>query len=167
MQRLIVVATLKSPHGVKGECKLFSHSGEINHLKELTAAILRFNGHERQIEIEHVRGTGKNPIAKIKGLDSPEAVKELGGAEILVERDKASKLSQGEYYIADLVGCRICVSETTRGVVVSVWENSASDLLETKLTDGRVVHIPMIDQFIAEVDIPQKCISLVDEWILQ
>jgi 16S rRNA processing protein RimM len=166
MKDLIVVATIKAPHGLQGECKIFTHSGEIEHLKTIRNAQLFFKGHQKGVEVEYFRGSVKNPILKIKNLDTPEKVKELSGAELMVPRSEAAKLEEGQFYIADIVGCTIYFEDREIGRVKSVWESAASDVLEVELHQGGIAHIPIQEPYIEDFNPNTGRIDLCVDWII-
>jgi len=51
------------------------------------------------------------------------------------------------------------------GVVKSIIENGATDLLEIKVEGGTRI-IPLTEQFIGTIDVQAKTIELKDDWVL-
>lgn len=167
MGRLLVAALIRSAHGVRGECKITSTSGEAEHLKNLGSAILRYQGLEKHIVVEHVRGALPNLILKIKGLETPEQVNQLRGAQILVDAASASPLAANEYYAADLEGLALVFRGEVLGQIVSVWDSGAGSNLEVRKGDDTTVHIPFRNEFVGKVDLATKQVELLVDWILE
>ena len=165
--RYLPCAKVRTSHGVKGEFKIFWLSPNLEPLKDLTHGRLKLNNQERDVEIEQVRGSLPNLIMKIKGIDSPEAVRNIIGAEILRQVNPDKELAPGEFFAQDLIGLTVTYQGDTRGKVLSVWETSASDMLEIEKVDGITVHIPFLNQFVGEVNLDEKTMELVVDWVLE
>jgi len=165
--RYLPCARVKTSHGVKGEFKIFCLSPNLEEIEKLTLGHLRLKNQVREIEIEHIRGSLPNLIMKIKGIDSPEAVRLISGAEILRKVDPQKELSTNEFFAQDLVGVELELHGEYRGKILSVWENAASDMLEIEKSNGTIVHIPFLQQFVGDVNIETKKMELLVDWILE
>ncbi len=88
---------------------------------------------------------------KLKGIESPEDVKSLSGAEIWVNRRFASALEKDEYYLADLCGCQVFQGNKKIGFVKSVVEGGGRDILEVQGKDGGICMIPFTRHFVSDV----------------
>jgi 16S rRNA processing protein RimM len=160
-----VAARLGSPFGLRGFVKVHSLSGEIEHLLRLRRAILRQGGREWAWEIEEAEGPAL--VMKFRGIDSPEAAKPLAGAELLVGRDEAAPLGQGEYYIEDLKGLEVWEGTETLGLISDVLEGGGGSLVELRLKTGETRLVPFRDEFFGEIDIPGRRARLLCRWILE
>jgi 16S rRNA processing protein RimM len=167
----LVIGKIVSSHGVRGEMKIKSLSGEDTHFRSAEKLLVRtvFGGtaRDRELKVVSVRGAQPNLIVAFEGISSPEEAQKYRGAQVLLDRSLAAPLAEGEYYFADLEGCDVFYGEEKRGTVKSVWENSNCDMLEVVLTDGQVVQVPLQDQFVDEVDTERKVIALRVDWILE
>ena len=190
MERL-VAATIRTSFGVKGELKLESVSGELEHLLNLESVVLRPPGGKpaglastarreaampaRQAQrvtegyefgVERARRQGSAVIVKLAGIDTPEEAKWWSGAEVLVPRENASLRSEEEYYYADLVGCTVRSDGNSVGSVRSIWNNGSNDILEVETENGLRM-IPFRSEFIGAVDIEEARIELIAPWVLE
>jgi 16S rRNA processing protein RimM len=163
----LATARLHSPHGLKGEMKASSISGDDRHLYKLTEARLTVGTKSSSVKIEAVKKSGQNVLIKIAGIDSPEAAKAWSNAILSVPRELASSLSQGEYYCADLVGCRVYHGDQSIGEITAVFEAAGNDLLEICLADTSVRNVPFRKEFIGDVDIAGRKVELKELWILE
>ncbi len=193
----LVVGIIRSPHGVKGNVKVESTSGECEHFYSLTDVTLRKNGTEKNFTVETVEGNTANLIIKFTGIDSPEEAKKYSGAEIVVPKDKACPLKDGEYYVEDLKQCAVIYSTKNDGLadnsapaqirvgtITDVLEGGEKDFLEVCLTEsvdallnrtddavktnaGRKVLVPFRKEFIGTVDIKNRVVNLMHLWILE
>ena len=150
----LVVGIIRSAHGLAGKFKVESTSGEVEHFFDLTEVTLRKDGTERKAEVESVEGGNPFLIMKCAGVDTPEQAAKLAGAEIVVPRDKACPLYEGEYYVEDLKNCALIYepgSESNAknglndgvkpepivaGIVTDVLEGGAGDLLEVSVSES-------------------------------
>ncbi|MBB6479122.1 ribosome maturation factor RimM [Spirochaeta isovalerica] len=163
---LIAIGKIRTSHGIKGFVKVVSFSGETDHFYDLEKIILKSDRQERESVIEEVKPLGDSVILKIAGIDSPEKAKTLAGMEILVPRDNAAPLNEGEYYHADLVQCSLRYDGEIIGRVKSIIEGGGGELFEVELNSGESVLIPFRDEFIGDISIDGKLIELKEKWIL-
>ncbi len=175
----LAIGRLGSPHGVHGDLKVKSYSGEFAHfldLVELDLEPARDEGspaaRERPVpRILHVRvrrieeGPG-GLLAAFQGYDSPEAARALTGMEIVVPRDKAAPLGPDEWYVADLVGLELVHEGKSLARVVSVIEGGPDPWLEAELEGGRRALVPFRKEFVGAVDVPAGSIELLAPWLL-
>lgn len=176
MSQRLVIGRVLSSHGVRGEIKVQSLSGEDAHFKALTRVWLKQAGREWEMKVASVRGALPNLIVALDGISSPEDARKFRGADVLVERSQASRRKEGEYYFADLVGCELLFQGSVMATVTAVWENSNCYMLESRLIDrnddtsekgAETVQIPFQDHFIGNVDTDRKQIELLVDWILE
>lgn len=169
MNDVLAVALIQSPHGLKGECKVRSLSGEWDHLFALKGRVvtLRREGAILQKTLEDIRVLEPHVLVKFSGIASPEAARTLTGMELVVSRSDAAPLGPGEFYIADLQGCAVVCQDTTVGSIRSVWDSGAHTMLEVLLTEGRTVHVPFMDRYVGAVDLEARRVEIATPWILE
>jgi 16S rRNA processing protein RimM len=164
---LLAVGIISSTHGITGELKVKSFSGEHAHLLALREAILRKGTAERKVTFEWVRRQDPGVIVKVEGLETPEKARALVGWEIWVARSSAAPLGDGEYYAADLCRCRVWFGEEEVGAVRSVWEGGPAQLLEVVGKEGTTFLVPFSEHFIGDVDLANGKISLKEDGIIR
>lgn len=151
-------------HGLRGHVKVRSLSGEAAHFLGLREVRLRRGGQEvRHAVVEEASAGGGTVRVKLAGVDTPEQAQDLIGCELWVDRAQAAPLSPGEYYLADLVGCRVLGPNGPVGTVASVVGTGASDLLEIRGEDGRFFFVPFRDPFVGEVDVEAATVRLTED----
>lgn len=163
----LIIGRILAPHGVRGEMKVQSLSGEDAHFKALSRVWLKKSGREFEMKVRGVRGALPNLIIAFENVDSPEEAGKFRGAEVLAERDQAAIRKDGEFYYADLTGCMIVYHSVEMAEVKSVWDNGNCHMFECELKDGGIVQIPFQNQFIGDVDTDRKQIELLVDWILE
>jgi 16S rRNA processing protein RimM len=161
------IGTVRAAFGVEGFLTVLSHSGEYGHFKRLKGVTLLIGGKRRTAVIEATRVTGKGIQVRFQGLDTPEAARSLVGAEILVPRSAAAPLAPGQCYVVDLVGGALLHEGREVAKILSIVEGGQYDFFESELADGRVVLVPYSKEFIGDVDVPNRRVQLLKDWILE
>ncbi|GHV04333.1 ribosome maturation factor RimM [Spirochaetia bacterium] len=180
MTEKFVVGLVGSPFGLKGFVKVKSLSGEIDHLLKLKSVILRQGAVERVWEIEESAPSFPSVVLKFKGIDTPEDAKALSGAELIANREQASPLKKGEYYIEDLRGLEVILDPSAApegvpddekpeilGHITDILEGGGGNLVEVKLLSGETRLVPFRDEFFGEVNLETRKIMLLNQWILE
>lgn len=163
----IAVGVVRTSHGVRGHLKIKSLSGETDHLLGLSNVTLAKGENERQFQVEDVSVSGPDVLFKLGGVDSPEEARRFSSWEVRVPRELAARIGEGDYYIADLVRCRIVKDGRTLGSVKSVCEGAQADLLEIEDENGKLHFVPFMERFVGTVDLERREIELKAEWLLE
>ncbi|TFG65089.1 MAG: 16S rRNA processing protein RimM [Spirochaetales bacterium] len=168
MTEKLVTGVITTSHGRDGLVKVKSMSGETGHFHAMKEVVLRREERLKTFKVEKVKDAGSGfVLLKLEGVSSPEEAKKWGGWEILVDRDSATPLGRGEFYIMDLKGCALEKDGVSLGIVEGIYSTFPADLLEVRCRDNRTVLVPFSDQFIGNVDAAGKVIELKQEWILE
>lgn len=162
----IAIGKIRTSHGIKGQLKVLSFSGQTEHFLKLKEFVLRKDGKERVLPVESIKAAGSMILVKLRGVDNPEIGKTYSGWEIWTSRKFAAPLRSGEYYIKDLNGCNIVNNGKVFGKIAGISENSINDLLEVK-TDSGIFIIPFKEEYIGDVDIKSGTVELTALWLLE
>jgi len=135
----VVLAAVAGAHGVGGEVRLKLFAEGLDSLKRHK----RLFAGERPLTVTSVRQGGSGAIVRFAELGDRAAAEALRGQLLTVPRAELPPLGEGEYYFADLIGLP-CVSPAgaTLGVVKTVENYGAGDLLEIEIPGGRSALIP-------------------------
>ncbi|MDR2552071.1 MAG: ribosome maturation factor RimM [Treponema sp.] len=178
MTKRFTAALVGAPFGLTGRVKIVSVSGEERHLLNLQRTVLRQGTSEQEYAIE---GVFTAPLSvKFAGIDSPEAVKALQGAEILVSRAAAAPLGQDEFYVEDLKGLTVYAAYTAAdtaaagqsdppkavGNILDIVEGGGGFLAEILVTSGEKRLVPFRGEFFGAVDPAAGRAELLVPWIL-
>ena len=195
MTEQFVVGIVRGTHGVSGEFKVESTSGEYDHFYHMDEVTITDGTNSRLVEIESVKEGNKVLYMKLAGINSPEDAAKFNRWEIVVPREKAHKLQKDEWYIEDLKGSSVWYKDTAGdtapalddnsvvGTVTNVLEGGSGYLVEIKLSEscrllgddikfnkkGKVntVYVPFKDEFIGKINIEEKTMQLMHLWILE
>jgi 16S rRNA processing protein RimM len=100
-------------------------------------------------------------LARLAGVESPEAARQLKGSKVFVQRESLPAPEQGHYYLADLVGLEVVNEQGKVLGEVKRWVfNGAQDVME--VAGDRTRLIPWIATVVREVDLQNRRIRI--EW---
>ena len=144
--------------GVRGELKLdASRIGDDAMRPGIAVNAKLSDGTERGVTVSAVRRHQDRPLIRFADVDDVTAATVFVGAQLSIARSDAP-LSAGEYFDEDLIGCRIIdESQTERGVVTGVLHYPVQDMLVIGKSTSL---LPLVQAFIARVDIASKTISV-------
>lgn len=163
----IIVGKVRTSHGVKGDLKVFSTSGDYDHYSNFKSVTLKKGNRSKDFIVQAIKGSGPSTLLKLEGIETPEEGKLYAGYDILVEDEHKSPCQDGEYYQSDLIGCDLIFENNSLATVIQMVYGGPNDLLEVKRADNEVVVlVPFRNEFIGDVDIKNKTIQLRVDWIL-
>ncbi|MBR3469019.1 MAG: 16S rRNA processing protein RimM [Lachnospiraceae bacterium] len=155
METRFQVGVITSPHGVIGEVNVFPTTDDPKRFRRLKEVILVQGKNEKTVEIESVKFFKNMVILKLAGYDDRDAVEKLRQCSLFVPREKAVRLKEDEYFIADLMGLKVLdgdAEDAELGTLEDVMETGANDVYVIRLLDGRELLLPAIKQCILEVN---------------
>ena len=146
------VGVITKTHGLRGEVKVYTTSDDPDRFETLDSVILRGRGNDRRVKIEKVRYIGEKTVLKLEGIDDVETAAAVVGCDLMIPREEAFELGENEYYIGDLIGCRVFLEDGTLfGTLTDVLPTGANDVYEVCMEDGRKVLLPAIRECILAV----------------
>jgi len=161
MDDFLRVGVITSTHGIRGEVKVFPTTDDINRFKKLKEVILDTGKEQINLEIESVKFFKQLVILKFKGIDNINDIEKYKGKDLLVTRENAIKLKEGEYFIYDLIGSTVITDEGIEiGELIEVIQTGANDVYVVKTKEGKEILLPSIKECILNVDIDQKQIRV-------
>ncbi len=168
MKQVLATGVIRSPHGVNGYVKVRPYSDDFRHFFALKEVTLSRGDKTRKLEIEKVQAFSGELLVKFVGIDSPEDARFISGWDILVPREQASKLGDGEVYTADLQGMKLVYDNEEVAEVVSVMDGAQALLLEVKTSRNDRLHfVPyMKGVFVDDVDVEKGTMRLLRSELL-
>lgn len=155
------VGIITSPHGIKGEVKVYPTTDDLKRFLDLKEAILVCGGAERNVRVEGVKFFKNLAILKLSGIESPEAAKNFQNADLFVTRENAVPLDEGEYYIADMIGADIFLEDKSHfGTVRDILQTAANDVIVAETDDGKEVLLPVTEECVLDMDAENARITI-------
>lgn len=161
MDNLLQVGVITSPHGLRGEVKVFPITDDVNKFKKLKNIILDTGKEKLMLEIGGVKFFKKFVILKFKGIDDINDVEKYGKATIWITREQSGAAKKNEYFIVDLIGLRVFTDDDKEfGSLVDVIQTGANDVYVIDTPKYGEVLVPAIKDCILGVDIESKRIDI-------
>lgn len=157
----ILVGRFGAAHGIKGELRLKSFTGD-------PEAIARYGplsdrAGTRQFEIQSLRPIRDDLlVVKIAGITNRTAAEALTNVELYVPHDHLPPPAPEEYYHADLIGLAALDETGTKlGRIAAVFDFGGGDLLEIAVPRGEPLLVPFTKTFVPSVDLDAGTITIL------
>ena len=153
-EELIPVGKIIAPHGIKGQMKLHSWSGNAESLAAVRFVTLKFpTGTLREFTTTCFKANSGKFIIGLQGVDDINLVQPFVGNEVCLKRGQLPGLEEDEYYWSDLIGLQVFTDDGTRlGTIADIFETGSSDIYVVQ-GEGREYLIPAIADVVKAVDI--------------
>lgn len=161
MEKFLRIGVITSAHGLKGEVKVYPTTDSLQRFKQVRRVVLKTPKGDVETEIVSVKSFKGQAIVRFAAYDDVEQVKNLHNTDVMIYREDGQKLAPGEYYIADLIGCRVVSDEGKMlGILKDVLQTGANDvyIIDTADADSEMklpeeLLLPVIPDCIRNVDI--------------
>lgn len=146
----IIIGRIVSSFGIRGEVKVvvitdFPERFQIG--GEMTLVLQ--DGTRRHVRVERSCSHKGGLNVKFEGVDTRNDADELRLAEIVIDESEISELSEGEFYLFDIIGLKVVTNDGRElGVVTEVLQGGANDVY---VTDGGLC-IPAIKDIVLNID---------------
>ena len=158
---LVRLGRVMGAHGLRGDLKIRPQSPDAPALLDARQIFLRRVG-EAAVAYSPVRVTVHKSVylLRLEGLDHINAVESLVGCEILLRRGDLPEQQGDEAYWADLQGMTVVDRRCGElGTLDDLFTTAAHDIYVVNGRFGEVL-IPAVDEFILEIDLPGRRMSV-------
>lgn len=158
---LVFVAAIAGAHGVKGECKLKSFTGEPAAVFEY-GPLLDENG-QSLFTPQRWRQTKDAFVVSFKERMTREQAQNARGTKLYVSRSALPELEEDEFYHSDLLGLKVqALDGSPMGKIRAVHDFGSGDILEIVDTPDRrgAWMIPFTREQVPHVSIVEGVVTL-------
>ncbi len=156
MEDFFRVGVIANTHGIRGEVKIFPTTDDVKRFDYLKEAYIDAGKEKIKVELSNVRYFKNLVIVKFKGIDNINDIERYKGKDLLVTRENALPLEEGEYYLADIIGANVYTEDGNLfGSLEDVIETGAN-LVYSVQHEGKEVLLPVIDDCVKEVNVEEK-----------
>ncbi|MCR5203318.1 MAG: ribosome maturation factor RimM [Lachnospiraceae bacterium] len=153
------VGYIANTHGIKGDAKVYPTTEDVNRFKKLKKVYVKTKNGLETLEITKVSMIKNMVLLHFKGIDDINDLLKYKGLDLLVDREDAIPLEEGEFYIADMIGAKVYADNygdpsEVFGTVKDIFPTGAN-LVMTVDHEGKEVLIPMIDQCVLEKNVEE------------
>lgn len=161
MEDIFRIGVITSTHGLRGEVKVFPTTDDVNRFKKLKKCFIRTDKGDIEVEKNTCKFFKNMVILSFKEFNSINDIEKYKGCDLYVTRENAVPLKEDEFYISDIIGAMVYVENGEKlGELSDVLKTGANDVFVVKLPDKKEVLIPVIKEFVPEMDIEAKRITV-------
>lgn len=161
MENYLRVGVITTTHGVRGEVKVYPTTDDINRFNDLEKVYLDTGREYIPLEIEGVKYFKQLVILKFKGIDNINDIEKYRGKDLLVSRDQAIPLEEGEYFIYDLIDSEVYSEDGNKlGILTEIMTTAANDVYVVKTPQNKEILLPSIKECILDIDAINKKITV-------
>ena len=156
MEDFFRVGVIANTHGIRGEVKVFPTTDDVKRFDYLKEAYIDAGKEKIKVEVSSVRYFKNLVIVKFKGIDNINDIERYKGKDLLVTRENALPLEEGEYYLADIIGANVYTED---GILFGSLEDvieTGANLVYSVQHEGKEVLLPVIDDCVKEVNVEEK-----------
>lgn len=170
MSKLVCVGQIVNVHGIKGAVKIkpyLNNSLDIDSFGPLTD--------QQEKRLFHIQAQSQKQgivLAFIQDVTDRTTAESLKGTYLYLPREKLPQATESEFYYFDLVGLRVMKSEQVFGTVDSVENFGAGDIINVKLSNGKIfpfdfsnATFPVVDveSGFMEINLPEGMEEVIHE----
>jgi 16S rRNA processing protein RimM len=148
----VCVGAVAGAHGLRGALKLRCFTERPDDVAAY-GPVFASNG-KRLFELEVIGPARGGVLARADGIDDRDTAEALRGTELFVARSALPELPTDEFYYGDLEGLEALRPDGSRlGVVCTVDNFGAGDLIEIQADDGQLISLPFTRQTVPTIDL--------------
>lgn len=154
MSQRIETGEVVSTHGIQGEIKILPWADAPDFLLQFKTFYLN----DVPYRVTAARVHKACVLAKLSGVDTPEAASLLRGKTVSVDRE-GIRLPEGTVFIADLIGCRVLTEEGDEiGTIRDVLTMPSSDVYVIRGEKNYM--IPAVKEFVREINVTERLVRV-------
>lgn len=151
----IEIGKVLKAQGIKGEIKLACYVDDSSMLKTVKQVYIG----TKTYAVSHIRCDGAFCYMLLDGIDDRNAAESLRNWTVYADKENVN-LPKNRYFIDDLIGCRVVLSDgATVGEVSNVLQNGAADVFVCDGGRGEV-SFPFLNDLVLSVNVESKLITV-------
>jgi 16S rRNA processing protein RimM len=160
-QEPVLIGKIQATHGIRGQLRVVSYSGEVENLLALRSLMLKSPaGRLETFAVSAVAAHGKRVLVTLAGFDNINQVLHLVGRELFVTRSQLPELPEDEFYWSDLLGMAVVTAQgEALGRLVDIIVTGSNDVYVVQ-GDGREILIPALEDVVVAVDTTSKTMTV-------
>ncbi len=153
-EKYVLVGKVTKAHGIKGELKVRSFSGQLDSITRHNRLLLvsRQNSEPKPYKVERARTANKEALVLLEGVDNRNRAEEFCGLEVLAYKDDLPALAADEFYLHELEGLLVQTEDGTEiGTIDAFFNNGGHDILVV-VSGKKETLIPLVPGMITARD---------------
>ena len=162
------IGIITTTFGLKGEIKVFSTTDDIKRFTLLDDIYiiddkeydsLSKDSERYKKEVADVKLLNDKVVLKLHNIDTIDEAKKFINKSIYIKRKDAVSLINNEYYVADIIDKELILDGKVISIVKDLMFTGSNANLIADI-DGKEILIPMIDDFVDNIDLINNKIYL-------
>ncbi|HOJ92116.1 MAG TPA: ribosome maturation factor RimM [Dictyoglomaceae bacterium] len=167
--RLIRIAKIGEPFGIRGGIKIWSFFDPILNLKKGQMLYLSCGDTllvKEELALELVREHNKGFVVYFSGIDTREKAEKIKGNWLLLDESELPELPEWQFYSFQIIGLPVYeISGEYLGTIREIIETGSNDVYVIE-NEEEELYIPAIKDIIMEVDLKENkmIVRLMEEY---
>ena len=157
MDDLLRIGVVINTHGLQGEVKVFPTTDDVKRFKDCKDVVLVTKKGNLNLTVESTKFFKNQAIVKFKEFNNINDVEGFRQCDLMVTRENAVPLKEGEYFLCDIMDASVEDEEGNKiGVITEILQTGANDVYVVKTADGKEVLFPVIPDCVKKIDTENK-----------
>ncbi len=153
---MVIAGKIHGTHGVRGDLKIEIFPPKFKLPEKIYIKDKEGNFKELEVEVY----SKKKGLVKFKGYDDIDKAKKVKHHYFYVDTSKLPKLDNDTFYEYQLLDMDVVFNDKVIGRVIKVDDRLPTAYLVIKCIDDKIRHLPFIKEFIKDVDLENKRITV-------
>lgn len=161
-EKLVTVGKVVNSHGIRGELKIVPET-DFPERFDVGNSLIIVDSQNKQtpVTVKTSRLHKNVFIVLFSQFSNINDVEKFKGSLLKIEAKNQKPLEDGEYYYHEIIGCKVVTEdEQELGLISEILTPGANDVWVVSLPKGKQLLLPVIDDVILNVDIPNKTIRI-------
>ena len=161
MQEKFRIGVISNTHGLKGEVKVFPTTDDVTRFEVIEKMYIDAKEGEILVHPVSARYFKQFVIVKFKEMSNINEIEKYKGCDLLIDREDAIPLNEGEYYLADLYNLKVILEDGSDfGELTDIMRTGANDVYVVTRKNGEEVLLPAIPDCILDVNLEKKVMTI-------
>ncbi len=154
LPEFLVIGEILKPHGIRGELRMRVLTENRHYLPRLETVCLGESPADERPQTRvllNLRFNKHVALLKLEGVASRNDAEALRGKTVLIRREQAPPLDEGEYYLFQIIGLRVHSDGADIGEIKEVLQTGANDVYVVEGKHGEAL-VPAHAETIDSID---------------
>ena len=164
MDKQICIGTIVAPHGVRGDIRILPQTEHPEQFLDLDYLLLDDG---RTLHLTNARFHKRMALVKCREVNNMNEAELLRGKKVFIRTEDLPELEEGEFYVADLLGCKVIDTEGAEiGELKDVISTGSNDVYVVATAKSKELLVPALKQHVKEINPEERRIVVeLPEWV--
>lgn len=164
MDKQICIGTIVAPHGVRGDIRILPQTEHPEQFLDLDYLLLDDG---RTLHLTNARFHKRMALVKCREVNNMNEAELLRGKKVFIRTEDLPELEEGEFYVADLLGCKVIdIAGAEIGELKDVISTGSNDVYVVATAEGKELLVPALKQHVKEINPEERRIVVeLPEWV--